>query len=161
MPLLRTLQLSLEFTRPEAVWSLLQVTAAGALAQLTELRLEECRYSSKELEALLSHLPQLAQLVLSVTSNVESLAFLAVPALSTSLRRLTVRGLLTDALWDLPTSEVEHLHSLHQLEELRLLRIVDLTSAERAAYEERPCALLPNLRVFDWQPTVKSELHRL
>ncbi len=146
---LRTLDLCLYFTRAEAVASLLAVAAAGSLAQLTELRLEMCNSSTEEMGALLSHLPQLAALTLSGTPYVKSLLCLSTRALSASLRRLSIQGL---PRWQLPASELAHLHSLRRLEELRLQQgVIKRTAAERGPYEESPSPLLPRLRIFECQ----------
>jgi len=156
LPALRHLSLAM-WMLDDAPWAaLLSVFTSGGLARLCSLTLSLGPCSCADLARLLPHLPQLERLELDSLEHVNSLAFLELPSLANSLTHLTVRGHYEQRL---NTAHLPSLLSLQRLQELRMLQWVNdapdaLTVQHRAPFEERPCRVLPELRVFEWEPYV-------
>jgi hypothetical protein len=150
-PRLTQLSVDMWLTKGDDAWTnLLVVFTAGGLSRLHSLTLRGCLCTDADLLKLLSHTPRLTSLELVRLRKVDSLSFfLQLPKLTATLTRLTVDcGYVSD----LTASDLPPLTGLQELRELRLLRwkADGLTAAERAPFEQRPCAVLPHLAVFEW-----------
>jgi hypothetical protein len=153
LPQLTSLELHLRWTQDDAWRHLLAVFTSDGLTHLHSLKLHGGLCSSDDLERILSHTPSLTCLLLDGLRAVDSLRFFRqLPTLAETLTRLTIQ---CTVLWRLTAADVPSLHVLKQLRELRLLRWLSkkphrLTPADLAPFERRPCAVLPQLEVFEW-----------
>jgi hypothetical protein len=136
-----------------AAWNnLYGVFTSDGLTRLHALSLRGGRCSKDDMRSILSHTPSLTSLSLCAV-EVSSLSFfLQLPKLAESLTQLTVA--CTDS-WRLTAADLPPLLMLQQLRELRLLRWAyrepdRLTAEDRAPFQQRPCAVLPHLEVFEW-----------
>ena len=135
-----------------AVWTnLLAVFLSDGLTRLRTLALRAGPCTSDDLENLLSHAPSLTSLVLRGLLQVPSVSFFRqLPRLADTLTQLTVD---CEYPWRLYAADLQLLLVLRQLRVLRLSgwRRNDSPIAEaRAAFEQRPCNVLPHLEVFEW-----------
>jgi len=154
LPALRHLSLHMGELDAAAWTALLSVFTSDGLARLCSLKLSFGPCNSADLALLLPHLPRLERLDLDLLQNVDSLTFLELPSLARSLTHLTVRSHYEQRL------TAEHLQSLLGLQQLQHLRLLQydrdapdaLTAEHLAPFEERPCRVLPQLRVFEWEP---------
>jgi hypothetical protein len=155
LPRLTHLHLSLwDIEAPE--WrNLLGVFTSDGLARLHTLHLFGGPCSDYDLVKLLSHIPTLTRLSLCELVEVDSLAvFRQLPKLADTLTQLMVQSWRQ---WRLTAYDLRQLLALQQL---RVLRLLDwpkaetdrLTAADRAPFEQRPCAVLPHLELFQWTP---------
>jgi len=84
---------------------------------------------------------------LSDLTEVSSLScFHQLPKLSESLTALMLER---SSEWRMIAADFPLLFALRQLREPRLIDFM-LTAADRAPFEQRPCAALPHLKVFEW-----------
>jgi hypothetical protein len=138
--------------RKDASWAtLLALFVADKLTRLRTLHLYGGPCGSDDMVKLLSHTPSLTNLRLCGLVDVPSLSFfLQLPKLAETLTQLTVE--CWDE-WRLTAADLPPLFALQQLRVLRLLEWPceesDMTIAA-APFEQRPCAALPNLEVFQW-----------
>jgi len=153
LPRLTHLELSVYYMKAAAWTNLLDVFTSDGLTRLRALKLDSSPCTSDDLTQLLSHTPSLTSLVFSVPRAVRSLSFFhQLPKLAHSLTHLTVA---CDKRWPLTAADLPPLHSLQKLRMLRLLHWPRtephrLTVADRAPFEQRPCAVLPRLELFEW-----------
>jgi hypothetical protein len=153
LPQLTSLELHLP-RMPDDSWRhLLSVFTSDGLTRLHSLELHGGPCSGDDLVKLLSPIPSLTCLLLDGLRAVDSLVFLRqLPTLASTLTRLTIQCTIS---WRLTAMDLPSLHVLQQLRELRLLRWLRkkphrLTPADLAPFEQRPCAVLPQLEVFEW-----------
>jgi hypothetical protein len=135
-------------------WSnLLGVFTSDGLTRLRALKVYSGPCSSDDLMLLLSHTPSLTSLTLCLLDEVSTLSlFGQLPKLAETLMQLTIECRRS---WRLTAADLPHLLSLQQLRTLRLLnwsseKANRLTVADRAPFEQRPCAVLPHLEEFEW-----------
>jgi hypothetical protein len=158
IPRLMHLKLDFLWMIGDAWREMLAVFNSDGLTRLQSLALRGGPCSSDDLVQLLSHTPVLTSLELGELSALSSLSFFPkLPSLSATLTQLTVT---CHRLRDLSASHLPSLLGLQQLRVLRLLRWPSeqrtrLTAEDRAPFEQRPCAVLPHLAVFEWT-TVKG-----
>jgi hypothetical protein len=155
LPQLAHLELHLWYMDGAAWPMLLAVFTSDGLARLHELVLHCGPCSSDDLFLLLSHTPSLTSLVLDELGQMSSLSFFRqLPKLAQTLAHLTVSGRNTQ---DLIRGDLQSLLVLHQL---RVLRLLDwptpLSVMDRTPFEQRPCAVLTHLEVFEWTPISAS-----
>jgi hypothetical protein len=92
-------------------------------------------------------------LTLTELNKVTSLSFFRqLPTLAATLTHLTVECWHQ---WPLTAADLPPLLVLQKLRRLRLLHwsteaANSVTVADRAPFEQRPCAVLPCLKVFEW-----------
>ena len=156
LPRLTSLELDLSWMTDDAWRNLLAFFTSDGLARLRTLALHGGPFSDDDLVQLLSHTPSLTSLSLHelgcrVSSPTLSF-FLQLPKLIQTLTHLTLE--CTD-WWRLTATDLPPLVELQQLRTLRLLHWPSkepdgLTTADRAPFEQRPCAVLPHLEVFEW-----------
>jgi hypothetical protein len=152
LPRLTSLEASLTGVK-EAGWTkLLGIFTSDRLTLLHTLHLYGGPSSGDDLVQLLSHTPSLTSLLLGGLTAVSSLSFFhELPQLAQSLISLTVQC----GKWNLTAADLPSLLALRQLRELRLLNWSGLepdmlTVEDRAPFEQRPCAVLPHLELFQW-----------
>jgi hypothetical protein len=152
-PRLLQLDVHMWLTKGDAWANLLEVFTRDGLVHLHALCLRGCLCTDGDLLKLLSHTPRLTSLELVGLRRVGSLSFfLQLPKLAESLTHLTVDCWYQ---WRLTAAHLPPLLCLQQLRTLRLLywpsEVPDvLTVVDRAPFEQRLCAVLPHLAVFEW-----------
>jgi hypothetical protein len=153
LPHLTHLELRLWSMNDDAWGSLLGVFISNVLARLETLVLQGGPCNSDDLKKLLSHTPLLTSLTLCLLDEVSTLSlFGQLPQLVQTLMQLTLECRRS---WRLTAADLPHLLALQQLRTLRLLnwpseKANRLTVADRAPFEQRPCAVLPHLEEFEW-----------
>jgi hypothetical protein len=153
LPRLTHLELQLSWMPNDAWRNLVAVFTSDGLVRLRTLALHAAPCSNDDLVKLLSHAPSLTSLMLDQLSQVTSLSFfLQLPKLAESLTHLTVECW---PRWRLTAADLPQLLVLQQLRELRLIAWPSedancVTAADRAPFEQRPCAVLPHLELFKW-----------
>jgi hypothetical protein len=154
LPRLTALEIQLSWMKDDAWRNLLGVFSSHGLARLCRLVRRRGPCTADDLANLLSHTPALTSLVLEDLQAVSSLPFFRqLPTLAATLTHLTVACWQR---WPLTAADLPPLLVLQQLRELRLLNWPGLepdrlTAADRAPFEQRPCAVLPQLAVFEWR----------
>jgi len=141
--------------KDDAWRNLLGVFSSHGLARLGRLVLRRGPCTADDLRQHLAHTPALTSLVLDDLRAVSSLSFFhQLPKLAETLTHLTMSCWHQ---WPLTAANLPPLLVLQQLHELRLLNWPGLepdrlTAADRAPpFEQRPCAVLPQLQVFEWR----------
>jgi hypothetical protein len=161
LPRLAHLTLHMAAVEGDAWRNLLAVFISDELARLHTLELHGGPYSSDDLVKILSHTPILTGLTLHKLETVSSLSFfLQLPKLAETLAQLTIQ---CTSSWRLTAADLQPLQMLQQLRELQLLEWSGkepgrLTAADRAPFEQRPCAVLPRLELFRWTQLVEWDL---
>jgi hypothetical protein len=133
---------------------LVAVFTSDGLVRLRTLALRGAPCSSDDLVQLLSHIPSLTSLALHdlISQGASLSVFLQLPKLTATLAHLTLE---CGEWWRLTETDLPPLMRLQQLRTLRLLHWPSeepdgLAAAERAPFEQRPCAVLPRLEEFEW-----------
>jgi hypothetical protein len=155
LPRLTALDLSLWCMKPDAWTNLLCGFTSAGLTRLRALKVYSGPGSSDDLMLLLSHTPSLTSLTLLSLAQLTSLSFfLQLPKLAETLTQLTMN------CFESARFTAAHLPPLYVLQQLRELRLLygpklkgkpdRLIAADRAPFEQRPCAVLPHLEVFEW-----------
>jgi hypothetical protein len=122
------------------------VAALHCCTKIEILALSRCReLTAAQLAELLPRLPKLRELRLQCL-DIESLAFLAQPPLTSQLSRLDL-----SCCTRLPLTELRHVHALLGLEQLTVCQsfAAPLDSFSRSQLTP-PCALLPRLQQFEY-----------
>jgi hypothetical protein len=153
LPRLTHLELYVHYMKADAWTNLLDVFTSDGLTRLHTLHLYGGPCSNDDAVTLLSHTPTLTSLYLCDLKEVSSLSFFRqLPKLAETLTQLTLNCCNR---WRLTAADLPPLCTLQQLRTLRLLRWTSveperMTAADRAPFEQRPCAALPHLEVFEW-----------
>jgi hypothetical protein len=127
-------------------------TGGPHYAHLSKLLLQGLTYSSETLSRLLVFLPELSDLTLVQFTEVQSLAFLATPALQKNLKKLCLYHLSDRGGHDflrLPADDIQHVHTLHALEEASFINIFRPLSEVQAATLLPHSAHMPRLKKCD------------
>jgi hypothetical protein len=152
LPRLTDLEMQLGRMRADAWRNLLGVFASDGLARLCTLELVGGPCNDDDVVKLLSHTPTLTSIYLCGLKEISSLSFFRqLPKLAESLTQLTIECTQS---WRLTAADLPPLHALQQLRELWLVNWPSeepdgLTAADRAPFEQRPCAVLPHLELFE------------
>jgi hypothetical protein len=149
LPRLTALELTLSGMRRTAWTHLLDVFTSDGLAHLHALGLHGGPCSSDDLGNLLAHTPRLTSLVFDL-HKVPSLSFFSrLPSLAHTLTELIVHCRARS----LTAADLQSLLVLQQLHALRLHcrpKMGLATAGDRAPFEQRPCIVLPHLKVFEF-----------
>jgi hypothetical protein len=146
LPRLTHLEIYVEELEDHAWANLVAVFTSDGLTRLHTLELHYGQCSSDDLGIILSHTPSLTRLTLDHLRAVNSLDFFdRLPNLTVQCGVWCKLGFVD--LWP-----------LRQLRQLRVLYLLDwarmppfrLTAGDLAPFQQRPCAVLPHLKVFQW-----------
>ena len=121
------------------------VDALALCQQLRSLQLSDLGWTSEQLSALLSCLPDLSALILHSFPVLESLGCFATPSLAASLTSLDLRGLPA-----CPSGEVAHLGSLRTLQRLILHNLATPLNEQQTALFGKQSQRFPQLTDTDF-----------
>jgi len=149
LPRLTSLELDL-WNLTDAPWAnLLGVVVSDGLTHLHALRLYSGPCSSDDLVNLLAHTPTLTSLMFDLHKVLSLSFFSRLPSLAHTLTELTVHCRARS----LTAADLQSLLVLQQLQVLRLHcrpKMGLATAEDRAPFEQRPCTVLPHLKVFEF-----------
>jgi hypothetical protein len=153
LPRLTQLELDVPVIKEDAWSTLLAIFASNGVASLRMRALRGGLCSSDDLTLLLSHTPPLTSLTLGELAAVHSLSFFRqLPKLAETLTQLTI---VCQYSCLLTATDLLSLTMHKQWRQLRLLNwpleeFHRLSAEDRAPFEQRPSAVLPQLEVFEW-----------